>query len=86
MSNYNPAEECLSLLKPSFGLKDAPRLWNLALQNVLKEAGFIATQTDRQLYAKHQGPNNQLVLLLSVHIDDIKITGLPNEIDKLLKN
>ena len=85
MSNYNPAEECLSLLKPGCGLKDAPRLWNLALQNVLKEAGLKATQTDRELYAKHQGPNNQLVLLLSVHIDDIKITGLPNEIDKLLK-
>jgi hypothetical protein len=85
MHDFNPAEECLSLLKPGFGLKDAPRLWNLALQNVLKEAGLIATQTDRQLYAKHQGPDNQLCLLLSVHVDDIKITGIPSEIEKLLK-
>lgn len=85
MTDFDPSEECLSLLKPGFGLKDAPRLWNLALQNVLKEAGLTATQTDRQLCAKHVGPNNQLCLLLSVHVDDIKITGLPSEIEKFLK-
>ena len=31
MSDFNAQSECLSLCKPGFGLKDAPRLWNLAL-------------------------------------------------------
>ena len=46
--SYNSGTECLSLLKPGFGLKDAPRLWNAALQRVLRKCGLCAVQTDRQ--------------------------------------
>ena len=59
MEGYNPSVECLSLLKPGFGLKDAPRLWNLALHQVLDQGGLKPVQTDKQLFVKHR--NERLV-------------------------
>ena len=35
MEGYSPNIEFVSLLKPGFGLKHTPRLWNLALHQVL---------------------------------------------------
>ena len=46
--SYNAGAECLSLLKPGVGLKDAPRLWNAALTRVLRLCGFQSTCTDHQ--------------------------------------
>ena len=83
MESYDGSTECLSLLKPGFGLKDAPRLWNLALQRVLSQCSLHFVQTDRQLYAKHV--NGKLTLLLSVHVDDLKITGEEHELKRVLE-
>jgi hypothetical protein len=83
MEDFDGTTECLSLLKPGFGLKDAPRLWNLALQQVLAEGGLHCVNTDRQLFVKHV--NGRLVLLLSVHVDDLKMTGEPDQLESLLK-
>jgi hypothetical protein len=82
MEDYDAGSECLSLLKPGFGLKDAPRLWNLAIGQVLGKAGLKPTNTDHQLYVKHR--NGRLVLLLSIHVDDLKITGEKDEIKTVL--
>ena len=80
MSDYDGASECLSLCKPGFGLKDAPRLWNLALNQVLSKADLQAANTDKQLYFKHN-KQGKLILLLSIHVDDLKITGEDVEIN-----
>lgn len=82
MEGYDPKTECLSMLKPGFGLRDAPRLWNMALLRVLNEGGLHRCQTDRQLFVKHESA--ELVLLVSTHVDDLKITGKPSEIKSLL--
>ena len=84
MEDFNAQEECLGLCKPGFGLKDAPRLWNLALNQALSKANLQAANTDRQLYFKHD-KNGKLILLLSIHVDDLKITGESSEIDAVLK-
>ena len=84
MSDYDGASECLSLCKPGFGLKDAPRLWNLALNQVLSKADLQAANTDKQLYFKHN-KQGKLILLLSIHVDDLKITGEDVEINAVLK-
>ena len=84
MQDFDEQSEVLYLRKPGFGLRDAPRLWGLALQRVLRELNLTACQGDSQLYVKHSG--SQLVLALSIHIDDLKITGLPAEIDSLVKS
>ena len=68
--NFNPATEVLDLVRPGFGLKDAPRLWSLALQQALREEGWHPTQSDPQLYLKHQ--QGKLIGICSAHVDDLK--------------
>ena len=63
------------MLKPGFGLKDAPRLWLMALKRVLSKIGVSATQVDQQLFCMHR--NRVLVLLMTIHVDDIKLCGDP---------
>ena len=65
--------EVLFLRKPGFGLKDAPRLWLLALKRALTDLGAVPTNVDPQLYAIHN--EGKLKLLMSVHVDDIKLCG-----------
>ena len=84
MEDFDEQSEVLYLRKPGFGLKDAPHLWCLALQRVLRELNLTTCQGVSQLYVKHS--SSQLVLALSIHIDDLKITGLPSEIDSLVKS
>ena len=83
LENFDPNTEVLHLLKPGFGLKDAPRLWNLALKRVLDKIGLRPINVDPQLYVLHV--RNKLVLLLSVHVDDLKMTGEPQQITRAVK-
>ena len=83
MSDFCEQSEVLYLRKPGFGLRDAPRLWSLALQRVLHALGLTACQGDSQLFIKHK--DSRLVLALSIHIDDLKITGIPSEQQILVK-
>lgn len=76
--------ETLELLKPGFGLKDAPRLWNVALRRVLKQIGVDPISTDNQFYVKHDSQSS-LILAISVHVDDLKMTGLLDEIARAQK-
>ena len=55
MEDFDSSKECLELLKPGFGLRDAPRLWNLALARVLAKAGMRPLSNDHQLYVKFSG-------------------------------
>ena len=77
------------MLRCGFGLKDAPRLWNKLLRQVLQELGLVPTQSDPQLHVWHvpitSGPigragkgtesPKRLVLILSTHVDDLKGAG-----------
>ena len=81
--SFDPQSEVLFLRKPGFGLKDAPRLWLLALKRVLLKLGAKPTNIDPQLYTIHV--SGRLRLLLSIHVDDIKLTGEPDMMDRLIK-
>ena len=83
MEDFDSQKEVLHMLKPGFGLKDAPRLWNLALKRVLHKVGLVSTQVDPQLYVKHEA--GKLILLVSVHVDDLKLTGLREQIRGCIK-
>ena len=80
--DYNPQSEVLVMLKPGFGLKDAPRLWLMALKRVLGKIGVTATQVDQQLFCMHQ--NDKLILLMAIHVDDIKLCGVPELMKKVV--
>ena len=77
LEDFDSQREVLYLLRPGFGLKDAPRLWALALKRVLSKLHLTPLNADTQLFAKHV--KGRLVALLSVHVDDLKITGLESE-------
>jgi len=81
--DFNPALECLDLIKPGYGLKDAPRLWNLALTKALNEFGLFPLQSDPQLFVKHD-PHGTLLLMISTHVDDLKGGGVKGEMDSLI--
>ena len=49
--DFNPMNEVLRMLRCGFGLKDAPRLWNKILRQVLSKLGMTPLQSDPQLYA-----------------------------------
>ena len=78
MEDFCEETEVLEMLKPGFGLKDAPRLWNKALRKVLGIIGVRAIATDNQLYVKHDS-KGVLILAISVHVDDLKLTGIVTE-------
>ena len=48
--DFNPAREVLRMLRCGFGLKDAPRLWNKILRQVLSQLGMTPLQSDPQLF------------------------------------
>ena len=48
--DFDATSEVLIMLRPGFGLKDAPRLWSLALKRVLLRIGVVPSQIDQQLY------------------------------------
>ena len=77
--DFNPEVEVLRLLRPGFGLKDAPRLWLLALRRALAEIGVTPTTIDPQTFVRHE--RGCLVLVLTVHVDDLKLCGE----DKIVK-
>ncbi|CAJ1455509.1 unnamed protein product [Effrenium voratum] len=77
--DFSPEVEVLRLLRPGFGLKDAPRLWLLALRRALAEIGVTPTTIDPQPFVRHE--RGCLVLVLTVHVDDLKLCGE----DKIVK-
>ena len=83
MESFNELSEVLRMLKPGYGLKDAPRLWNKALKKVLAKIGLRATCADKELYVKHG--NERLTLILSTHVDDLKFGGIETEVTALIK-
>eukprot|EP00971_Amphidinium_carterae_P299393 5948730-Amphidinium_carterae.1 len=48
--SFCPLTETLDLQKPVYGLKDAPRAWELRLRQLLTEGGLRPSMTDPRLY------------------------------------
>ena len=82
MKDFNPITEVLDMVKPGYGLKDAPRLWNMALRRVLQEFSMRPVLADKELYVLHR--DGQLVLILSTHVDDLKMTGTSEAMKALI--
>ena len=55
------------LKKSLYGLKQSPRCWNTALDQLLKEIGFVQSESDPCIYRESSGE----LFLLGVYIDDI---------------
>ena len=47
--DFDPARECLDMVKAVYGLKDAPRAWRFELHLVLVAFGLVPTLADPQI-------------------------------------
>lgn len=85
MEGFDPQKEVLNLVKPMWGLVDAPRAFQLELLKALAEEGLVATQFDAQCFIKPPTVKDNMVgILCTAHIDDIKGTGEQPLIDSLI--
>ena len=71
--DFDGLTEVLGMIRAGFGLKDAPRAWNMVLTKTLTEFGLKAAKTDPQVFMKHL--RGTLVLVVSTHVDDLKGAG-----------
>ncbi|GKA66765.1 ribonuclease H-like domain, reverse transcriptase, RNA-dependent DNA polymerase [Tanacetum coccineum] len=68
------------LIKALYGLRQAPRAWNIKLDNTLKSLDFKKCALEQAIYTKTLKDST---LLIGVYVDDLIITGTPKkEIDK----
>ena len=70
MEDFDPSWECLDMVRPGFGLKDAPRAWSIRLDQELTKFSLTRAQADRCLYIMFA--DRVLVLIISTHMDDLK--------------
>ena len=73
MESYNWLLDVLEMLKPVYGLKDAPRAWRIKLDKSLRAAGGVPLHTDAALYVWWE--NSVLIMIVSAHVDDLKGCG-----------
>ena len=66
----NFQREVFKLLRPAYGLRDAPRAWKRKLDSILKKLGAIVMPTDASLYCFYQ--NKKLIGIVATHVDDLK--------------
>ena len=57
-SDFDGHREVLEMLRCGFGLKDAPRLWNKVLRQLLLDLGMRPLQSDEQLFVWHVEPHS----------------------------
>jgi len=73
-----PDHPCMLLRKPMYGQTDAPRAWYLEAKARLLKCGLTMHPLDPCLFLAHAGAG-KLLGMVSVHVDDMLITGSPGE-------
>eukprot|EP00969_Alexandrium_andersonii_P204035 9015158-Alexandrium_andersonii.AAC.1 len=68
--------------KGGFGLKDAPRLFGLKRDQVLREQKLRPLHSDPQLWIRTN--IGELLFMVSTHLDDLKMTAPQWELDAFI--
>eukprot|EP00435_Cladocopium_sp_Y103_P075952 s11_g70.t1 len=66
--------ELVELIKPVYGLVDAPRLWWESLSKTLVGLGMKASELDGCMFYKHDASGN-LAGIIAFHVDDLVFGG-----------
>ncbi|KAK1680872.1 hypothetical protein QYE76_041720 [Lolium multiflorum] len=66
----------LKLHKALYGLRQAPRAWNIKLDRALISLGFEKSPLEHAMYKRGQGRDR---LLVGIYVDDLLITGADEE-------
>jgi len=62
----------LKLSKALYGLRQAPRAWNVRLDKSLKKLGFVKCASEAAVYKRGGGKG---AVILGVYVDDLIVTG-----------
>ena len=81
--DYDPMTEVLNMLRCAFGVKDAPRLWQVVLFKALLQCGLKPLQSDEKLYIMYN--DGEMQMILSSHVDDLKGAASEEARAKLIK-
>ena len=90
--DFDETLECLHCIKPGTGCKDAPRAFSMKLARVTRSQDLRPTTWDPELELKHESAGtdgssaSQLVLILSKHVDDLKIAGQKQYVERLIQH
>ena len=72
---------CLKIMKALYGLRAAPRKWNLRLSSFKIGLGFAVSNLDSCLFYKRV---NEHIVLILIYVDDILMTAKDqNYLDEL---
>ena len=85
--NFNPATEVLHCDKPGTGSVDAPRCFSMKLSIcTTQDCGMTASSVDQELCMLHVEEKGvkRLVVLMTKHVNDLKITGEQKRVDFVL--
>ena len=72
MQGYGILGKVAKLWKAIYGLKQASRMWNLHISNILKDIGFTRLTADHGVYFKWDGEN---LVWLALYVDNIFLSG-----------
>ena len=64
-------EKVYKLHKALYGLRQAPRAWNIKLNKILRDLGFEKCSKEPSIYWKEEGEN---LLVVAVYVDDLLVT------------
>ena len=82
--DFDPATEVLHSDKPGTGLADAPRAFQVKLTNILTgRCRMTQSNVDAELCVRHD--SDRLVILMTIHVDDLKLAGEPHVVREVLK-
>lgn len=75
------------MLKPVYGLKDAPRAWRQRLHMAMTEMSAVSLRTDSCIYVwrRKENDRHKLIALCSAHVDDLKVAGEPSTVEWILQ-
>jgi hypothetical protein len=62
----------LRLRNALYGLRQAPRAWNLKLDDILKKINFVQSEHEHTMYRRSHGDD---ILLVGVYVDNLIIIG-----------
>ncbi|GKA82599.1 zinc finger, CCHC-type containing protein [Tanacetum coccineum] len=71
------------LTKALYGLRQAPRAWNVKLDQTLKSLDFKKCNLEQAVYTKR---SKNSTLIVGVYVDDLIITGTPKKEIKVFKS
>jgi hypothetical protein len=79
---FDPDTEVLHCVKPGTGSVDAPRAFSLKLADILTKLKLTPSRVDPEIWYLHR--DNNLRLVMTKHVDDLKVTGLEEDIVRVL--